>query len=166
MTMEAQRLPCPKIERRQQHLLPEQEAYLRPQLYDGDMKKVMKNFPGTKFAAQAAYEMLDNKLCGDWQGLPKCPEMETGLYEKYAQQFPDGPKTAEALYNAAYRQGTLVTMYTVEDNRKKADAAAAHTQSIAQEMKAKFPQSDYTARAASLAYKVQQQIAVYGNDRD
>jgi hypothetical protein len=144
----------------------EQDAYLRPQLYDGDMKKVMKNFPGTKFAAQAAYEMLDNKLCGDWQGLPKCPEMETGLYEKYAQQFPDGPKTAEALYNAAYRQGTLVTMYTVEENRKKADAAAAHTQSIAQEMKAKFPQSDYTARAASLAYKVQQQIAVYGNDRD
>jgi hypothetical protein len=29
MVMEAQRLPCPKIERGQQRLLPEQEAYLR-----------------------------------------------------------------------------------------------------------------------------------------
>ena len=73
----------------------------------------------------ASYELLDNKLCGDWQGLPKCPEMETGLYEKYAQQFPDSPKAPEALYNAIYRQGVLVTMYTVEENRKKADAAAS-----------------------------------------
>ena len=144
----------------------EQEAYLRPQIYEGDMKKVMKNYPGTKFAAEAAYEMIDNKLCGDWQGLPKCPEMETGLYEKYAQQFPDSPKAAEALYNAAYRQGTLVTMYTVEDNRKKADAAAAHTQTLAQQLKAKYPQSDFAARAASIAYKVQQGIAIFGNDRD
>jgi hypothetical protein len=144
----------------------EQEAYLRPQIYEGDMKKVIKNFPGTKYAAQAAYEMIDNKLCGDWQGLPKCPEMETGLYEKYAQQFPDGPKSAEALYNATYRQGTLVTMYTVEENRKKADAAAAHTQALAQQLKAKYPQSDYAARAASIAYKVQQGIAIFGNDRD
>ena len=144
----------------------EQDAYLRPQIYEGDMKKVMKNYPGTKFAAEAAYEMIDNKLCGDWQGLPKCPEMETGLYEKYAQQFPDSPKAAEALYNAAYRQGTLVTMYTVEDNRKKADAAAAHTQALAQQLKAKYPQSDYSARAASVAYKIQQSIPIFGNDRD
>jgi outer membrane protein assembly factor BamD (BamD/ComL family) len=144
----------------------EQEAYLRPQIYEGEMKKVMKNYPGTKFAAEAAYALLDNKLCGDWQGLPKCPEMETGLYEKYAKQFPDGPKTAEALYNATYRQAALVTMYTVEENRKKSDDAVAHTQALAQDLKAKFPQSDYTARAASLAYKVQQGIATYGSDRE
>ncbi|MCU1321920.1 MAG: hypothetical protein JWM43_1569 [Acidobacteriaceae bacterium] len=144
----------------------EQDASLRPNIYDGELKRVIKNHPGTKFAAMAAFEMLDNKLCGDWQGLPKCPELETNLYEKYAQQFPDGPKTPEALYNAAYRQGVLVTMYTVEENRKKAEAATARTQSIAQQLKTKFPQSDYTARAISIAYKVQQGIALYGNDRD
>ncbi len=83
----------------------EQEAYLRPQLYDGEMKKVMKTFPGGGVAALAAYDLLDNKLCGDWQGLPKCPEMETNLYVKYAQQYPDSPKAPEALYNAVYRQG-------------------------------------------------------------
>ena len=99
----------------------EQEAYLRPQLYEGEMKRVMKLYPDTQFAACAAFDLLDNKLCGDWQGLPKCPEMETNLYLKYADQYPDGPKSAEALYNAAYRQGVLVTMYTVDDNRKRSD---------------------------------------------
>lgn len=144
----------------------EQAAYLRPQLYEGEMKKVMKMYPGTKFAAMAAYDLLDNKLCGDWQGLPKCPEMESGLYEKYAQKFPDGPKSAEALYNATYRQGVAVTMYTVQDDGKRSKEAAQRTAALAEELKEKYPQSDYAARAAAIAYKVQQGIAIFGNDRD
>src|SRR5580704_11933735 len=144
----------------------EQEAYLRPQLYEGEMKKVMKNYPGTKFAALAAYDLIDNKLCGDWQGLPKCPEMETGLYEKYAKQFPDGSKTAEALYNATSRQAALVTMYAVQEDRKKAVDAVAHTQALAQDLKAKFPQTDYAARGQSIAFRVAQGIPIYGSDRD
>jgi hypothetical protein len=74
--------------------------------------------------------------------------------------------TPEALYNATYREAVVVTMYTVKENKKKADAAAARTQSLAQELKAKFPQSDFAARAASIAFKVQQGISIYGNDRD
>lgn len=144
----------------------EQDASLRPAIYDGEMKKVIKRYPGTKYAALAAYELLDNKLCGDWQGLPKCPEMEAGLYEKYAQQFPDSPKGAEALYNATYREGVVVTMYTVQEDKKKADTAAAKTQMLAQELKAKYPQSDYATRAASVAFRVSQGIPLFGNDRD
>jgi outer membrane protein assembly factor BamD (BamD/ComL family) len=144
----------------------EQEAYLRPQLYEGDMQKVMKLYPGTKFAALAAYHLLDNKLCGDWQGLPKCPEMEAVLYEKYADRYPDSPKAAEALYLATYREGVLVDMYKVEDERKRAQQAATNTQGLADELKQRYPQSDYAARAASIAYRVQQGIAVYGNDRE
>lgn len=144
----------------------EQEAYLRPQIYDGEMKKLMKLYPGTKFAAMAAYDLIDNKLCGDWQGLPKCPEMESGLYEKYAQKYPDAPRAAEALYNATFRQGTAVTMYTVQDDRKRAQEAAQRTAALAQELKEKYSQSDFTARAASIAYKVQQEIPIFGNDRD
>ncbi|WP_263383864.1 SH3 domain-containing protein [Granulicella arctica] len=158
-----------QLEKRDVSTLPsakEQEAFLRPAIYDGEMKKVIKTYPGTKFAAMAAFKLIDNKLCGDWQGLPKCPEMESGLYEKYAQQFPDGPMTAEALYDAVYRQGVLVTMYTVEENKKRADNAAAHTQALAEQLRAKYPASDYSARGASLAYRVAQGISVYGNDRD
>jgi hypothetical protein len=158
-----------QLEKRDVSSLPsakEQDAYLRPQIFDGDMKKVIKSYPGTKYAAMAAYEMLDNKLCGDWQGLPKCPEKESELYQKYAKEFPDGPKAAEALYNATYREGVVVTMYAVQEDKKKADAAAARTQALAEEMKAKYPQSDYTARVVSIAYRVQQGIPIYGNDRD
>ncbi len=144
----------------------EQEAYLRPQIYEGDMQKLMKQYPGTKFAALAAYDLIDNKLCGDWQGLPKCPEMEAGLYEKYADKYPDSPKAAQALYEATYREGVLVSMYIVEENRKRSEQAATNVQGLASELKQRYPQSDYAARAASIAYRVAQQIAVYGNDRD
>lgn len=144
----------------------EQAAYLRPQIYEGDLQKVMKTYPGSKQAALAAYDLLDNKVCGDWQGLPKCPEMEAGLYQKYAERYPDSPKAAEALYQATYREGVLVEMYLVQEDKKRSDEAASNVQGLAAEMKQKYPQSDFTARAVSIAYRVQQKIPIYGSDRD
>jgi outer membrane protein assembly factor BamD (BamD/ComL family) len=144
----------------------EQEAYLRPQLYEGEMQRVMKLYPNSKAAALAAYDLIDNKLCGDWQGLPKCPELEATLYERYAERYPDSPKAAEALYNATYREGVLVEMYLVADERKRSEAAAANTQGLAGELKQRYAESDFSARAASIAYRVAQDIPVYGNDRE
>jgi hypothetical protein len=158
-----------QLDKRENSTLPsakEQDAYLRPQLYEGELKKVMKMYPGTRFAALAAYDLIDNKLCGDWQGLPKCPEMETGLYQKYAQQFSDSPKAPEALYNAVYRQGVVVTMYNVQEEPKRAEAAVQRTQALAQELKDRYPKSDFAARGASIAFRVSQGIAIYGTDRD
>jgi len=158
-----------QLERRDVSTLPsakEQEAYLRPQIYEGDMKKLMKQYPGSKYVALAAFDLLDNKLCGDWQGLPKCPEMEASMYEKYARQFPDGPRSAEALYDATYRQGVLVSMYTVDDEKKRADAAIERAKALADELHALYPKSDFAARASSIAFRVQQGISIYGNDRD
>jgi outer membrane protein assembly factor BamD (BamD/ComL family) len=144
----------------------EQEAYLRPQLYDGEMRRIQKNYPNSKFAALAAWDMLDNKLCGDWQGLPKCPEMEATLYMKYVDQWRESPKAAEAQYNAVYRMGVLVTMYKVSDDNKRAQSAADRCQSLAADMQTRFPDSDFTHRAESIAYRVKQGIAIYGTDRD
>jgi hypothetical protein len=144
----------------------EQAAYLRPQIFEGELQKVMKMYPGTKQAALAAYDLLDNKTCGDWQGLPKCPEMEAGLYEKYADRYPDSPKAAEALYNATYREGVLVEMYLVQEEKGRSQKAADAVQELAAEMKQRYAASDFTARAASIAYRVQQQIPIYGSDRD
>ena len=144
----------------------EQSAVLRPQIYEGEMKRLMKKYPNSPVVARAAFDLLDNKLCGDWQGLPKCPEMETALYLKYAEKYPGGPKSAEAMYDAVYRQGALVTMYTVDDNQKKADAAKQACQSLADELTQKYPKSDYAARAQSIAYRVSQGIPIYGSDRD
>jgi hypothetical protein len=144
----------------------EQEAYLRPQLYDGEMKRIMKLYPGTKFAALAAWDMIDNKLCGDWQGLPKCPEMETTLYMQYTDRYPESPKAAEAEYDAVYRQGVLVEMYLVQDDKKRTDFAAKQTKQLAEDMQQRFANTDWAARAASVAYRVQQGIPVYGSDRE
>ncbi len=144
----------------------EQEAFLRPQIYEGQLKRVMKNYPNSPDAAKAAFDLIDNKLCGDWQGLPKCPEMETGLYVKYADRYPGGPKSPEALFQAVYRQGALVTMYLVDDDRKRSEQAAGNCQSLADRLLKEYPQSDYTDRAQSIAFRVKGGISVYGSDRD
>jgi hypothetical protein len=144
----------------------EKEAYMRDQMDEEEMKKVIKNYPHTRQADMAAFELIDNKLCGDWQGQPKCPEKESEYYEKFASEYPDGPRTAQALYQAAYRQGVLVDMFGADGSDKKADAAKAHARELATRLKDKFPQSDYAVRAAALIYKLDEGIPIYGIDRE
>ncbi len=144
----------------------ERDPYLREQLYEDELNKVIKTYPHTRQADLAAFEKIDNKLCGDWQGQPKCPEKESGYFEKYAEEHPDGPRTAQALYQAVYRQAVLTDMFAADNSEKKADAAKGRAKELAGRLKDKFPASDYTARAAALVYKLEQGIAVYGSDRE
>ena len=143
----------------------ERENYLRDQMDEDELKKVIRLYPHTRQAALAAYDLLDNKLCGDWQGSPKCPEKESEEYEKYAAEYSDGPRAAQALYQAVYRQAVLTDMFAADDNQKRSDAAHSHARELAAKLKDKFPQSDFTARAATLVYKLDEGIPVYGNDR-
>lgn len=143
----------------------EQAPYLREQMDEDAMKHVIKDYPHTKQADYAAYELLDNKLCGDWQGQEKCPEKESAIYEKFAAEHPDGPRTAQALYQAVYRQAVLHDMYAADNNDKKSEAVHEHARELAGRLKDKFPQSDYTARAAMLVFKLDQRIPVYGIER-
>ena len=126
--------------------------------------KILKDYPRTRQADLAAFELIDNKLCGDWQGSPKCPEKESEYYEKYAQEYPDGPRTAQALYQAVYRQAVLKDMYTADGNDKKADEARNHARDLTSRLRDKFPQSDFTWRAGTLMFKLDQGIPVYGID--
>lgn len=144
----------------------ERDAYLREQLDEEEMKKVEKLYPHTRQADLAAYARIDNKLCGDWQGQEKCPEKESEYFEKYAAEHPDGPRTAQALYQAVYRQAALSDMYGADGSQKKSDGAHGHARELAQRLKDKFPQSDYACRAAALVYKLDEGIPVYGNDRE
>jgi hypothetical protein len=57
-----------QIEKNDKASLPssrERDAYLREQLDESDLKKVIKYYPRTRWAALAAFDLLDNKLCGD-----------------------------------------------------------------------------------------------------
>lgn len=140
-----------------------EEPFMREQMEDHYLKEVEKKFPGTKWADLAAFELLDNKLCGDWQAQSKCPEKETDLYLSYAKDRPQSPKTPEALYDAAYRQSALIEIYKTEADAKKSDQAKAKAMELAQRVAQQYPQSDYGARAQRLLYLMQQGIPTYGN---
>lgn len=142
----------------------EKDPYLREQMDDDNLKKVIKYYPHTRWADLADYDLIDTKLCGDWQGSAKCPAKESEVYEKYADEHPDSPRAARALYEAAYRQAVLCNMFAVNGDDKKADDARNHAQALAARLKDKFPQSDFTYRAAALVYKLDQGVPVYGID--
>ena len=141
------------------------QPYMHQQIDEDALKKVIKLYPRTRWAALAAFDLIDNKLCGDWEGSVKCPENETEIYEKYAQDYPDGPRTARALYEAAYRQAILTNMYQDSGDQGKADKAHENCRALADQLKAHFAGTDYALRAQMLVFKLDQKIPVFGLDR-
>ena len=141
----------------------EKESYLREGMDEEFMKLVMKKFPGTKWADLASFHLIDNKLCGDWQGTSKCPEKESEIYEKYVTEHPQSPAVAEALYDAAYRQAALIEIYKTDEQAKKSEEAKGKAIALAQKVTTQFPQSDWGARAQRLLYMIQQGVPAYGN---
>jgi hypothetical protein len=142
------------------------EAYLRDQIDEEEIKKVIKLYPHSRQADLAAFNLIDNQLCGDWQGSEKCPEKEAEIYEKYAAAHPDGPRTAQALYQAVYRQAVLADMFAADGNDNKSNSAKSHARDLAARLKDHFAQSDYAWRAGALVYKLDEGIPVYGIDRE
>jgi hypothetical protein len=144
----------------------ERDPYMRDQMDEEELKRVIKYYPHTRQADMAAYDLIDNKLCGDWQGQPKCPEKEAEYFEKYADEHPDGPRTAQALYQAVYRQAVLHDMYAADGSDKKADDAKNRAHELTAKLKDHFSQADYTSRAVALVYKLDEGVPVYGIERD
>jgi len=140
----------------------EQDAYLRRGMNEDYFKKVMKKFSGTKWAYLSAFHLIDNKLCGDWQGQSKCPTKEAEIYEKYAAEYPQSPAVAEALFQAGYRWSALIEIYKQEDNLKKSEEAKGKAIATLQRAISQG-QNDWGSRAQVLLYKVQQGIPTYGN---
>ena len=142
----------------------ERDPYMRDQMDETEMKRIIKYYPHTRQADFAAYALIDNKLCGDWQGQEKCPEKESEYYEKFADEHPDGPRTAQALYEAVYRLAVLHDMYTADGSDKKADDAKNRAHALADKLKGKFADSNYCWRAQALVYKMDEGVPVYGID--
>ncbi len=144
----------------------QRENYMRGQMNEEWMKLLNKKYPGTKWADLAAFRLLDNKLCGEWEGLAKCPDKEADLYENYAKEHPQSPAAAEALYDAAWRRAALIEIYKVEPNQKKAGEAKDRAVALAQKVISQYGQSDWVYRAQRLIFYVQAGIATYGNASD
>jgi hypothetical protein len=141
----------------------EQDPDLRPQMETELMDEVRKKFSGTKWAALASYAKLDNKICREWRGSPKCPENETEMYLEYVKDHPDSPKAPEALYEAAWRQAALIDIYRASEDTKKSEQAKNRANEILQRIQASYAQQgDWANRAMALQYKLQQGIPTYG----
>ncbi|HLZ40380.1 MAG TPA: SH3 domain-containing protein [Candidatus Sulfotelmatobacter sp.] len=144
----------------------EREAYLRGMIDEEWMKLVMKKYPGTKWADLAAFHLIENKLCGDWQGASKCPEKESEMYEKYAKEHEQSPAAPEALYDAALRQSALIEIYRTEGNQKKSDEAKNRALATAQKIVNQYAQSGWALRAQDLIFYIQQGVPTFGNATD
>jgi len=144
----------------------EREAYMRGQIDEEWMKLVMKKFPGTKWADLAAFHLIENKLCGDWQGASKCPEKEADMYEKYAKEHEQSPAAPEALYDAAWRRSALIEIYKTEANQKKSEESKSRALDLAQKVVTQYSQSDWALRAQDLIFYIQQGVPTYGNETD
>lgn len=143
----------------------ERDPNLRQGMDERYMKEVMKKFPGTKWADLAAFHLIENKLCGEWEGTTKCPEREAELYEKFASEHPQSSVTAEALYQAAWRMSVLIELYKSEEQTKKSDEARNKAIELAQKA-SELPQTDWAARAEKLLFMIQQGIPTYGNAQE
>ncbi len=141
----------------------ERDPRLRTGIDEEPMKQVMKKFPGTKWAQLAAFHLLDNKLCGDWQGSSKCPDKEAEMYEKYVKEHPESPAAPEALYNAASRRAALIEIYKTEDQAKKSDQSKSLAISLTQQLISQYPQTDWSSRAHTLLFMLQSGVPTYGN---
>src|SRR6201993_1459877 len=141
----------------------ERDPGLREGMNEDWMKEVMKKFPGSKWADLAAYHLIENKLCGEWQGTSKCPEKEADHYEKYAADRPGSPAAPEALYLAGQRGAALVDIYKTDQKRKKAEEPKARAIALTQKIVQQYPQSDWAARAQRLMFLVQQDVPTFGN---
>src|SRR6516164_670483 len=137
---------------------------LKYQIDEQYMKRVIKKYPGTKWADLAAYRLLDNKTCGDWAAEAKCPELEATLYTKYADDHPQSPKAPEALYKAAWRYSALIVIYKANNDGKKAADSQARATATAKRVMTQFPDNtDWSTRAERLLYMLQNDIPTLGN---
>ena len=141
----------------------EKESFYRQGINEEQMKLVMKKFPGSKWADLAAFHLIDNKLCGEWQGSSKCPEKEADLYEKYAKEHTQSAAAPEALYDAAWRRAALIEIFKTEDQAKKSEQAKNEAIALCQQLVSQYAQSDWSARGYMLLYMVQQGVPTYGN---
>ena len=135
----------------------------RPKMDEQLLRQVIQKFPQTRWSDLAAYDLLDNQLCGGWKGLSECPEKESALYLQYAQQHPRSPKAAEALYNAAWRQAALADIYSINNDKAKSDEARRKASDLAQQILNQFTDVGWKTRAINLTYKMQHNLHVYGN---
>ena len=119
----------------------EQEAYLRPQLYEGEMKKVMKNYPGSKFAALAAYDTHRQQTMWRLAGFAEMPRDGDGAISEVRAAISRQSESSRSALQRRLSSGCPSSpCSTVQEDRKRADAAAQRTQALARDLETTLSQ--------------------------
>ncbi|HXR96437.1 MAG TPA: hypothetical protein VN709_01210 [Terriglobales bacterium] len=127
---------------------------------DAELRRVVGKFPGTPWAARAAYDLLiEHFTCGDWNDKPECALKEAGTYQDYVKKYPRGPMAAEAAYDAVYREGIAWTLYKPRDAGKASELERAVARDAAA-LRANYSGTDWAAEAALVAYHVAHGVAL------
>jgi hypothetical protein len=87
-------------------------------------------------------------------GLAQMPGEGIRIYEKYAAEYPDGPRTAQALYQAVYRQAVLTDMFAADGSDKKSDDAHNHARELAAKAERQVPASDFTVASRGAGVQI------------
>jgi len=123
-----------------------------------ELRRVESKFGTTPWGARAAYQLLITHFtCGDWVEKPQCVGKEIGTYKDYVKKYPTGPMTAEADYDAVYREAIAWTIYRAPGKNHDEGKAGGYAKDVAQDaaaMASKYRATDWAAQAALLAFSV------------
>jgi len=140
----------------------EREPFLRHQMSEDLMREVIKKYRGSKWADLAAFHLLENQVCGDWQGESKCPDREAAMYEKFAAEHPQSPILSEALYQAATRRAALIDIYRNERQPARSAESRSRALALLERLLAQPAPADWGPRARTLQYLIQQGVPTFG----
>jgi len=125
---------------------------------DTALRKVEGKFRGTPWAARAAFQLIvEHFTCGSWFDKPQCVEKEMDRYRDYVKQYPAGPFSAQAAFDALYRAAAAWTLYQRSGPHHDEGKAAHFRQEVADQaatLRRAYPATDWAARAALLAFNV------------
>lgn len=126
----------------------------------GDLRRVVKKFGGTPWAARADYDLLVTHFtCGDWSEKPSCLGKEADRYRDYVKKYPHGPKSAEAAYDALYREAIAWTIYQQPGKTQDLSQAQRYREQAeadAAQIERAYAGTDWAALATLAGYDLRQ----------
>ena len=145
----------------------ERDPYMRDQMDEDELKKVIKHYPHTRQADLAAFDLIDNKLCGDWQGSHAMPGEGIRDLREICRRISRRP---------AHRAGSLPGRLPpgrahrhVRRRRQRRKSSDAHNQAARPGRAAQrqvSPTPITACRAGALVFKLDEGVPVYGIDRE
>lgn len=135
-----------------------------------ELGAVVRSYPKTRAAAEAAFLLLRTNLCEFWEGTPGCPEAEIEMISNYLREYPDSERAPELRYAIAYRHAALVEIYLQQGQPHfSAEKAVEHKAKAREAVESLTRQKDtaasfaasWAARGERLLWSLDNNIGVF-----